>query len=182
MERLKSVGKIVFDPIPLTGKVEKMFKPYWAIIVTNDDIDDYYRWHLQKRFGIILQAPAWGPHVTIADGTEPKNIKIWEEVKSKYNNQLIEFEYEIFIKSNSKHWWLKVVCPEVDVIRKELEFDSDLKWSLHLTLGLPIPRLVEHSVYIHRIELQRNNISKFVLNKKLCNIFQTFSFKSYEKL
>ena len=152
MEVIKSKGIIIFDPIPKTGKVEKLFKPFWAIITTNDDVDKYYRWFLEKEKGLILQAPAWGPHITILDG-EPINEDLWEKVKNEYHNKEIEFEHEIFIKTNSKHWWLKVYCPEILNLRKRLNLQTNLKWSLHLTLGLPIPRHEEHSQYLYRLEM-----------------------------
>lgn len=149
--RVKSKGVIIFDPIPKSGSVEKLFKPFWIIIKTNDDVDKYYSWFLKKEKGLILQSPAWGPHITVLDGI-PIEKELWENAKKKYDNQEVEFEHEIFIKSNSKHWWLKVYCPQVDELRKEMNVQKDLKWSLHLTLGLPIPRHEEHSRYIYQLE------------------------------
>ena len=149
---IKSQGKLIFDPIPKSGKIEKLYKPYWAIISIENDVDKYYRWFLQKEKGLILQAPAWGPHVTVCDG-ERVDDELWNEVKQKYNNQVIDFEHEIFIKSNSIHWWLKVYCSEVITIRNELGINNNLKWSLHLTLGIPIPRHEEHSKYIYKLEM-----------------------------
>lgn len=153
MQRFTSSGFIVFDPIPETGSIDKLFKPYWAIIATNDDIDDYYRWFIQKRFGLLLQPSAWGPHITFSAGYEPSIPGTWENVKSKYQNSSIEFEYELTPKSDGEYWWLKVYCDEILKIRKEL-YVPDLKWTLHLTLGTPIPRQKEHSAYIHRIETE----------------------------
>ena len=53
---IKSQGKLIFDPIPKSGKIEKLYKPYWAIISIENDVDKYYRWFLQKEKGLILQA------------------------------------------------------------------------------------------------------------------------------
>jgi len=166
MNTLHGAGKIIFDPVPLTGKVEKLFKPHWAIISVDDDVDDYYRWFLNKRFNLILQPPAWGPHITVADGLPPAMDGIWDQVKAKYNNQTVEFEYENFPKSNGKHWWLRVKCDIIAEVRSELHLPKGLKWGLHLTLGLPIPRHEEHSIYIHRIETQG-----------FCNILTDLTFK-----
>lgn len=149
MQYVKSHGTIVFDPIPIRGNVNKLFKPYWAIIIVNDDVDDYYRWFLKKRFNLILSAPAWGPHITIADGQKADN---WQEMKMNYDNMLVGFEHSIFSRSNSEHWWLKVNCPIADEFRGKLKVKKNLHYSYHLTLGTPIPRHIEHSRYIHHIE------------------------------
>lgn len=148
-----SEGILNFDPIPITGKAEKMFKPFWAIINTNDDLDDYYRWLLLRRFNIILQAPAWGPHITVADGQPPLIKGTWEKIKQEYDQKVIPFTYQNTPLSNGRHWWLRVQCPIITEIREKLNVQrTNLKWGLHLTLGMPIPRHEEHSMYIHRIE------------------------------
>ena len=155
MDEFKSVGKLIFDPVPITGKAEKMFKPFWAIIVTNDDVDAYYRWFLQKRFNLILQKPAWGPHITIADGQPTGKKGTWDIVKSQYNNLDIEFTYDNFPRTNARHWWLKAHCLLASEIRSKLQVQREnLRFPLHLTLGMPIPRHEQHSIYIHKIETQ----------------------------
>jgi len=154
MQTIDSYGKLIFDPLPKMGKVEKLFKPFWAIISIDDDVDRYYRWFLEKKKGLILQSPAWGPHITIFDGEEI-DIEKWNEIKLKYNNKTIYFKHEIFIKSNGKHWWLKVYSEEIDKIRAEAGL-RPLKWSYHITLGLPIPRHEEYSKYVLRMETEFN--------------------------
>lgn len=151
----EGVGKIIFDPLPDSGNAKKLFKPYWGIIKCDDDIDDYYRWFLERRFNLILSKPAFGPHITIFDGETPKDINKWELLKKRYNNSEVNFKYDIFTKSNGKHWWLKCYCDEIQSMREKLEFKSHLKWSLHLTLGIPIARHVEHSEYIYRLEMNK---------------------------
>lgn len=151
MKKIYSKGILKFDPLPKSGNISKLFKPFWAIVVIDDDVDKYYSWFLKKRSGLILQAPAWGPHITVFDG-EPVPLEKWETLKQKYDNNIIEFEHEIFIKSNGKHWWLKSFSPQLDEIRKESGI-GNLKWSYHITLGLPIPRQEEYSEYFFRNQL-----------------------------
>lgn len=84
---IKSTGKIIFDPFPKMGG-NVMFKPFWAIVVINGDIDNYYRWLLEKKYGLLnwmsitedgnkdqslklglkLQQPAWGAHISFIRG------------------------------------------------------------------------------------------------------------------
>jgi len=153
MNIFKSTGKLIFDPLPLTGSAEKMFKPGWVIVRTDGDIDDYYRWFMFKEKGLILQSPAWGPHISIVRG-EDVSAEIWEKKKAELNNSTVHFEYENFPKSNGVHWWLKVYCEELKYFRRDLGLTELPKWTFHLTLGLPIPRLQEHSQYIFRLETQ----------------------------
>jgi hypothetical protein len=145
----KSPGKIIFDPLPITGNAEKMFKPWWAIVTVDGDIDKYYRWFLQNHYGLVLQRPAWGPHISLIRGEEV-NRELWEEFKAKYNNQPIEFHYEAGPRTNGGHWWLRVICDQLKDLRVDLGLPRDGKWGLHLTLGMPHPLHLEHSYCIHR--------------------------------
>ncbi|CAG7581250.1 MAG: hypothetical protein SLAVMIC_00749 [uncultured marine phage] len=84
---LKSKGRIIFDPMPMMGGND-MFKPFWAIVIISGDIGNYYRWLLEKNFGLSpwqtitdkeekrednhfglrLQKPAWGAHISFIRG------------------------------------------------------------------------------------------------------------------
>jgi len=84
---MKSKGRIIFDPMPLMGGND-MFKTFWAIVIVSGDIGNYYRWLLEKRFGLIswtsindtetkildthlglkIQRPAWGSHISFIRG------------------------------------------------------------------------------------------------------------------
>ncbi|HRW21786.1 MAG TPA: hypothetical protein P5509_07435 [Bacteroidales bacterium] len=61
---LEVVGKYVFDPLAITKSAD-LFKPFWVIIRLDDDDDtsDYYRWFIERRYGLKLQRPAWGSHI-----------------------------------------------------------------------------------------------------------------------
>jgi hypothetical protein len=80
IETSKATGYITFDPIPLNDSTGNMFKDWWVIILTKDDMGDYYRWLFHKNYGLLnwlsitkdslkneqyfsnvkLQQPAWG--------------------------------------------------------------------------------------------------------------------------
>lgn len=172
---LKCQGKIVFDPVPLMGDTEKMFKDNWVIITVpghdGKDLGDYYRYLLHKRFcmhvhtsisdnltetkynyfGLRLQHPAWGSHISVCRGEKVSN---WKFFKDKYNGQNIEFEYSISPKTNGIHWWLKVKCEKALDIREDMGLSRNGKWGLHLTLGSPTPQFEEKNKYILDLYMQ----------------------------
>lgn len=73
--------------MPMMGGND-MFKPFWAIVIVPGDIDNYYRWLLEKENGLRswlsisddkmtyindhnglkLQKPAWGAHISFIRG------------------------------------------------------------------------------------------------------------------
>lgn len=140
---MQTSGRLIFDPLPINGSTS-MFKPYWAIVQMNCDIDSYYRWFLERRYNIKLIKPAWGAHISVIRG-EP--CEQWEYFKSKYNNKIIDFEYNLEFKTNGQHWWLNIVCDELKAIRQEMGYNSN-GIGLHLTLGQPIPLHTEFSEYL----------------------------------
>ena len=45
-------------------------------------IGEYYRWWVEKRFGLMLQPTAWMPHVTVLDGKSKLSddaMKLWKK-------------------------------------------------------------------------------------------------------
>ena len=56
---LKSPGRIIVDPTPLSGKTQNMFEPFWMMVIVSGDICDYYRSQLNTRYGLKLQRPGW---------------------------------------------------------------------------------------------------------------------------
>ena len=84
---LKGEGRIIFDPMPIMGGND-MFKTFWAIVIIPGDIGNYYRWLLEKEYGLSpwqsitdketkrddvhagfkLQKPAWGAHISFIRG------------------------------------------------------------------------------------------------------------------
>lgn len=151
---MKSSGLVIFDPMALRGNKDVMFKPFWCIVQTQDDTDAYYKWFIEKRYGIKIQRPAWGCHVSVIRG-EPTSQECWNNFKQKYNNIEIEFEHCGEIYTNGNHWWLQIYCERLKDIREEMGYSRDMFWDLHLTLGVPIPQQIDHSFYIWR------NIQKF---------------------
>lgn len=157
----KSYGKLTFDPLPLSGNKSVMFKPWWIILQMTDDTDNYYRWFIEKRYGLKLQRPAWGGHISIVRG-ETTSQENWNIFKTKYDGKEIEFEHSGEIRTNGNHWWLRTYCDNLKDFREEMGYPRDGLWGLHLTIGVPIPLHLQHSFYlwdcIRRFELNEIDI------------------------
>lgn len=136
-----------YDPSPLTGKADVMFKPWWLIATCEGDLTDYYAWFLHKKTGIVLQRPAWGAHVSVVRGEVPFRPDLWK----KYDNKEISIIYDPDIRTNSAHWWMRVHSNDLLDIREELGLPRFPEFTFHLTLGRPSPKYESTSSYFHEV-------------------------------
>jgi hypothetical protein len=86
-------GRIISEPKrvnPATGgRIRKVHKERSVIIdLPRDDLAAYYRTLIQRRYGIHLQAPIFGAHVTLVCGTEFNQIKDHEHLRMLHNMQV----------------------------------------------------------------------------------------------
>jgi len=138
---MKSYGYLKYDP----RHIETRYKDWWLILQCSEGIALYYRYWIQKEAtwevhsrdwlnkaklnpnldrhwpvtqkGIKLTRSAWGPHVSVVRGEKPLNIKLWK----KYDGKKVWFEYDPkYLNTNGKHWWFRVISPELESIRQEL--------------------------------------------------------------
>jgi len=123
-----SYGKIVYD---LRKNDPKLFEPWWAFVLCDPGIVDFYSW-LCKSWGKPLdRSTAWGSHISWAKGQKPQNENLWGQKYPK-----IKFYYSNIIRTdNNQHAWLDVWCPELHEIRQELGLPKKLNWNFHITLG-----------------------------------------------
>lgn len=134
-----------YDPIPLSGNVEKMFKPWWCIALIEGEVSEYYSWFVLKRTGIRIQRPAWGSHVSICRGEEPVNKDFWK----RHDGETLIMRYDPDVRTNGNHWWMRIECEGMLDIREELGLPRHGRFNLHMTLGMPIPLHKETSDYYH---------------------------------
>lgn len=127
----KTTGKIIYDPKVAVGKNDTMFKPWWMIISFGCDISDFYAWLVKARTGIKLQPSAWGPHISVIRGEEPVDKSLW----GLRNGDLVDVTIDPDMRTNSKHWWLRVYCEEAKQLRESLGLSRDGTFNLHLTIG-----------------------------------------------
>jgi len=144
---IKYKGKILFDPIDKTSKHEKQAS--WkkvAMILLDGDICEYYSWFLEKRYGIKINIPLRGPHISFINdsiydiiknsGLNEKEVNIlWDNVKNKWNGKEIELLLNLDARSSSEYWWLNIVeYEQLNIIRKELGL-SDPFYKFHMSIG-----------------------------------------------
>jgi len=129
----KGTGKIVYDPFRAGMKAKT---DWWVVIEVDKEITRYYRWWLKTRHHLQLDAPAWDAHISVLRGEKPRADQ--QHLWKKYHGQVVEFQYgpDSFKseQADGRHFWIiDVVCPAVEMIRKELERPYD--WVPHLTIA-----------------------------------------------
>lgn len=123
----ESTGVLQFDP----GKGTRHFEPWWALLICDPGIVDYYSWLLQRRGVALHKGSTWGPHVTVVRGNEPPDRSAWGVDPGP-----VHFRYTNVVRwDNGRHAWLDVYSPDLAAVRARLGFDTPQKVSFHLTLG-----------------------------------------------
>lgn len=122
-----STGRVQYDP----GVGTRGFEPWWALLICDSGIIDYYSW-LLKRHGIALhKGSAYGPHVCFVRGVEPPDTASWG-----HDPGPVSFRYTNVIRwDNGRHAWLDVYSPQLADLRAKLGFHTPDKVVFHLTLG-----------------------------------------------
>lgn len=138
MKLVQISGRIFFDPDNKTKKHNK--QGGWkrtAMIIINDDTPEYYSWFIKRRYNLELNKPLRGTHITIINDriTSSKDIAKFEDIKKKYHGKIINLEYDVDVRTNAEHWWLKVRCPEGQAIREEADLGEPY-FGFHLSIGL----------------------------------------------
>ena len=142
-------GKLNFKVENKTKKHDKQDWKKVAMIMLKCDIDNYYAWFLQKRFGLDFVKNLRGAHITII--SDRISAEMFNEATKLFNNKEITFFYEIEPRTNSKHWWLRVHCPEAEAIRESMGLSKEPYFGFHLTIGYVNEKNIHHSEYIYRV-------------------------------
>jgi len=163
VNKIKLSGKIVFDPKNKTNKHNSQAS--WkrvAMIMFDGDVTDFYSWFIYKRYGLVLNKPLRGAHISfindsnrdIQTGSGLVNEEdvdlLWNMVKKKWDGKQIDILLDVDVRSDGKHWWLNI--PEenrsvIHSIRKEIGLDRPY-FGLHLSVGYANDKNIEHSKYI----------------------------------
>ena len=123
---MKSIGKIVYSP-----NTHLLSSKNWAILSCDDEIARYYRYLSNKQISNLkLVKPMWGAHISWIRNEIIPN-KIW----NLSNHKVIEYEYDIDIRNNSKFYWLQVKCDYLLELRAQYGLSKYPKFGLHLTIG-----------------------------------------------
>ena len=144
---VKLRGILEFSPEDVTRKhkAQSAWKRV-AIIKTDCDLDRYYAWFLSKRFNLEFVKNLRGAHITFINDKMEKEL--FEQGSKIWSGKEIDFYIDLDPKSNGEHWWLRVFCPDAEVIREALGLSRDPYYGLHLTLGHVNEKNIHHSNYI----------------------------------
>ncbi|MNK46285.1 hypothetical protein D3C87_650670 [compost metagenome] len=137
-------GKLVYDPVRPGLKSKNK---WWVVVELDRGITDYYRWWVNKeilnplgfeRKG--LQMPAWGAHMSIVRGEQPRPDKL--HLWNKYNGETVDFRYSYVVRQSGDttggdrpdvFWFVDSICAKGKALRDELGFPSN--WKFHITVG-----------------------------------------------
>ena len=147
---IRGTGILQFEPEDKTKK--HIHQAAWkrvAIIQTNDDLCEYYAWFVKQRFGLKLNRPLRGSHITIINDAE-RELPNYQEAVDKFNGQTIDFFLDVETSTNGNHWWLNAQCEAAEEIREACGASRKPYFPFHLTIGFPSPLTLEHSLYISR--------------------------------
>jgi len=146
-------GIMIFEPEDKTRK--HISQASWkrvAMIVTQDDMSEYYSWFIAKRFNLKLNKPLRGAHVSIVNDSERDfqygSEQRWMWAKEKYDGEPMDFYIDLEPRTNGEHWWFRAYCPAGEDMREELGLKRDPFYSLHMTIGFANEKNRFHSDYI----------------------------------
>lgn len=144
-------GILDFDPPNVSKKHERQSS--WkkvAIIRFVGDTHLYYEWLLERRFGLIFNAPLRGTHLTVINDIVDDNA--YSECRARFHGKEICAIYDpTSIMSNERgHWWMEAKCDAAAEIRKSIGLDPIPYFGMHITIGRINPKHLEHSRYIFR--------------------------------
>lgn len=152
---LKMIGKIVANPVNVSNKHNK--QSTWkkvSIVQFDDDFCDYYRWFIKKEFGLYLNPPLRGTHVTLindrlSDFSEGVDI-------DSIDNKLVEIYYDpVNIRSNGEHWWINAESKDIEDLREGLGLSRTPYFGLHITIGYATGYNLEISEYTRIYSINR---------------------------
>jgi hypothetical protein len=122
-----STGTVLYDP----GLGTRAFEPWWALLLCDDGIVDYYAWLLRRRGLDIETGSRWGTHVCFVRGEQPADTALWG-----IDPGPITFHYSSEVEwTNGYHAWLTVCSPQLTELRQRLGLRVKPRTLYHLTLG-----------------------------------------------
>ncbi len=164
-------GKLHFDPRSISKKhASQSTWKHVALVLFDDDSDDYYSWFIRKRYNLHLNKPMRGFHFTVInDKITTLTEEEIQERKKLFQGSEISIKYSTDIRTNGEHWWLKAFSEDAQNIRRAFDLSPDPFWSFHLTVGYvsegnpdkqgnTFNQMWDHSHYLHQL-LKDNKIS-----------------------
>jgi hypothetical protein len=99
----------------------------------SNDFAKLYSSLVYKQYGVVLELPPFGAHITIADGRQKIDIKRNEQFLNQIKNKQFKVECDPRVYRHWRFYALRVHSTELDCIRKKLGLSSD--YPFHITIG-----------------------------------------------
>ncbi|HJU39211.1 MAG TPA: hypothetical protein VJ724_06520 [Tahibacter sp.] len=106
---------------------------WWLIVDADPELGRYLRhlYTISEHRIRVLQAPLWGPHVSVIRGEEPAASDAWGAL----DGATVEFRYDPLARETDGYVWCPVDCDAVLDLREQLGLTREPNPSLHLTIG-----------------------------------------------
>ena len=165
MSEIKLISKIHFDVENKTKKhVNQSSWKKVAMVNFSGDADTYYAWFINKRYNLVLNPPIRGAHISFINESFNdivKNnkislseaIKLWNEVKAKWDKKSLPISLNVSPNTNGKYWWVNISedsAIDLQAIRNELGLGPPY-FNYHMTIGYANEKNLPHGMYIHNL-------------------------------
>jgi hypothetical protein len=106
---------------------------WWLIIDCDPELGRYLRhqYLLGHRRTRSLQAPLWGPHISVIRGETPPRMEAWK----RGDGGAVEFVYDPRPQQTDGYVWYPVRCEAMLDLRVALGLPREPEPALHLTIG-----------------------------------------------
>lgn len=125
--------------IAAKGKIEVDKSKGRVAVALNYDFVLYYKWFVERHYGLAIDPPLFGAHVTL--GLKDLHRKLDFGIANQYKGETIGFEYSIDVvvggtRKRYTNFWLRVRSERLETIRRHIRaFDSANFQGLHITVG-----------------------------------------------
>jgi hypothetical protein len=113
-----------------TSKAKVEYHTNWIIAKCDQDLLEYYRWHIFKKTGISLMKPMNGAHISIVRG----DIESATWVRNM-DGEEIEFQYDGSMECWTPYIWLKVWGDDLGKIREKVGLNKCPLKAFHMSVG-----------------------------------------------
>jgi len=143
-------AKMVWEPDNVTKKHQKQAEWKRTVYLEyGEDVHQYYKWLIERRFGLKINKPLRPAHITIIND-RVEDWTLYQQAKNRFNGIEIRASWSNEIRTNGKHWWLKVESEDALNIRIASGFSKVPFHSFHLSIGYVNDQQLEYSEYILR--------------------------------
>lgn len=130
------------------SRLKKKKKPneeQTIVVNVSNDFSHYYANFLKQEFGLMLEPPPFGSHVTVNNGIEEiQDIAKKQAYLESLDEKVITLSYDPEIYRHWEFFAVKVYSKDLNMIRKKLGLSP--KKYFHITIGKVHPNSKKQSV------------------------------------